>query len=296
MKTKIGFIGLGLMGNPMSKNLIKAGHEVTVWNRTASRMDDVVDAGAQKATSARQVAMQSEVIITMLSDSPDVEEVVLGKEEGVIEGSTPGSVVIDMSTISPSTTRSIADKLKEEGVEMMDAPVSGGVNGAVSGTLSIMVGGPRPVFDRCLTIFEAMGKRITYCGDAGMGQITKLANNIVALGNLAAACEGLVFAKRAGADLDTFLSAVSGGAAESWMLENLAPKILAQDFEPGFMIDLAEKDMRLVLESAADMKLPLFTTPQVSRLFRSAQQAGFGQEGTQAYFKALEKLADNDAS
>ena len=239
--------------------------------------------------------MQSEVIITMLSDSPDVEEVVLGKE-GVIEGATPGSVVIDMSTISPSTTRSIADKLKEEGVEMMDAPVSGGVNGAVSGTLSIMVGGPRPVFDRCLTIFEAMGKRVTYCGDAGMGQITKLANNIVALGNLAAACEGLVFAKRAGADLDTVLSAISGGAADSWMLENLAPKILAQDFEPGFMIDLAEKDMRLVLESAADMKLPLFTTPQVSRLFRSAQQAGFGQEGTQAYFKVLEKLADNDAS
>ena len=157
MKTKIGFIGLGLMGNPMSKNLIKAGHEVTVWNRTASRMDDVVDAGAQRATSARQVAMQSEVIITMLSDSPDVEEVVLGKEGG-IEGATPGSVVIDMSTISPSTTRSITDKLKEEGVEMMDAPVSGGVNGAVSGTLSIMVGGPRPVFDRCLTIFEAMGK------------------------------------------------------------------------------------------------------------------------------------------
>ena len=295
MKTKIGFIGLGLMGNPMSKNLIKAGHEVTVWNRTASRMNDVVDAGAQRATSARQVAMQSEVIITMLSDSPDVEEVVLGKE-GVIEGATPGSVVIDMSTISPSTTRSIADKLKEEGVEMMDAPVSGGVNGAVSGTLSIMVGGPRPVFDRCLTIFEAMGKRVTYCGDAGMGQITKLANNIVALGNLAAACEGLVFAKRAGADLDTVLSAISGGAADSWMLENLAPKILAQDFEPGFMIDLAEKDMRLVLESAADMKLPLFTTPQVSRLFRSAQQAGFGQEGTQAYFKVLEKLADNDAS
>ena len=129
-----------------------------------------------------------------------------------------------------------------------------------------------------------------------MGQITKLANNIVALGNLAAACEGLVFAKRAGADLDTVLSAISGGAADSWMLENLAPKILAQDFEPGFMIDLAEKDMHLVLESAADMKLPLFTTPRVSRLFRSAQQAGFGQEGTQAYFKVLEKLADNDAS
>ena len=295
MRLKLGFIGLGLMGNPMSKNLLKAGHEVTVWNRTASRMDDVVNAGANRAMSAKDVAMQSEATITILSDSPDVEEVILGRD-GVIEGATPGSVVIDMSTISPAMTRTIATRLEERGVDMMDAPVSGGVNGAVSGTLSIMVGGPRPVFDRCAPIYEAMGERITYCGDGGMGQVTKLANNIVGLGTLAAVCEGLVFAKRAGADLNGVVNAFSGGAADSWMVENLAPRILARDFEPGFTIDLAEKDLRLVLESSADMKLPLFTTPLVGQLFRSAQQSGFGHKGTQAYFRALERLAGDEAA
>ena len=210
MKTRIGFIGLGLMGNPMSKNLISAGHEVTVWNRTAARMDDVVAAGASKATSARQVAARSEITITMVSDSADVEEVVLGNE-GVIEGSAPDTVVVDMSTISPSVTRTIAGRLKEKGVQMMDAPVSGGDIGAANGTLSIMVGGEKAVFDRCLGIFQALGKQITYCGDNGMGQVTKLANQITGLGTLAAVCEGLVFATRAGGDPDALLQAFQEG-------------------------------------------------------------------------------------
>ena len=294
VNTKLGFIGLGLMGSPMSKNLITAGYEVTVWNRTASRMDEVVDAGANRATSARDVAERSEVTITNVSDSADVEEVVLGKD-GVIEGAAAGSVVIDMSTISPSTTRGIARTLSEKGVQMMDAPVSGGVNGAISGTLSIMVGGDEAAFRRCLHIYKAMGKSITYCGDTGMGQVTKLSNQIIALGNLAAVCEGLVFATKAGGNPEAMLSAVSCGAGNSWMVETLGPKVLEGDFAPGFMVDLALKDLRIVLESAEEMDLPLFTTPLVRQVFTSAQQAGFGEEGTQAYVKVLERLAGVEA-
>ena len=294
MGTRVGFIGLGLMGNPMSKNLIEAGHQVTVWNRTSGRMDDVVGAGATAASSARLAAAQSEITITILSDSADVEEVVLGKD-GVIEGAGPDSVVIDMSTISPSVTRAMARRLGEKGVHMMDAPVSGGVPGATNGTLSVMAGGKADVFYRCLHILQAMGSRITYCGDSGMGQVTKLANQIIGLGTLAAVCEGLVFATKAGGDPDALLKAFSGGAANSWMVENLGPSIFEGDFLPGFMVDLAQKDLRLVLESAAEMSVPLITTPLVSQIFRSAQRAGFGAEGIQAYVKVLESLAGVEA-
>ena len=288
--TRIGFIGLGIMGNPMSKNLVKAGHEVTVWNRTASRMDDAVASGAKPADSAKKAALGKEIIITIVTDSAAVEEVILGTS-GVIEGASPGSVVVDMSTIAPSVTRRIAAELKSKAVQMMDAPISGGDTGARSGTLSIMVGGEKAVFDRCLPVFQAMGKRITYCGESGMGQVTKLVNQIVGLGTLAAMCEGLLFAARAGGDPDAVLSALSGGAANSWMIENQGPRIFKGDFEPGFMIDLAQKDLGLILDAAAEMDLPLFTTPLISQIFRSAKRAGFGREGIQAYVKALEALS-----
>ena len=287
---KIGFIGLGLIGTPMSENLIKAGHEVTVWNRTASRMKGVVSAGALGATSAKDAASGSEITITMVSDSPDVEDVILGSD-GVLQGTGPGSVVVDMSTISPSVTRTIAHSLAKNGVEMLDAPVSGGVNGAVAGTLSIMVGGDKAVFEMCLPVFQALGSRITHCGGNGMGQITKLSNQIIGLGNLAAMCEAMVFATKAGGDPDALLNAWGGGAANSWMVENLGPMVFNNEFAPGFMADLAQKDLRLVLESAAEMEVPLFTTPIVSQIFRSTQQAGFGAEGIQAYVKTLERLA-----
>ena len=228
--------------------------------------------------------------ITMVSDSPDVEEVILGKD-GVIEGATSGSVIVDMSTISPSVTRIVADRLAQKNVDMLDAPVSGGVNGAIIGNLSIMVGGEKSVFERCLPVFEVLGNRITHCGGNGMGQITKLSNQIIGLGNLAAMCEAMVFATKAGGDPDALLSAWEGGAAGSWMVENLGPMVFNNEFDPGFMADLAQKDLRLVLESAADMGVPLFTTPIVSQIFRSTQQAGFGAEGIQAYVKILERLA-----
>ena len=288
--SRIAFIGLGLMGNPMCKNLIKAGHDVTVLDRVKSRMDELVAAGAGRAGSPGQAASAAELTITMLPDSPDVEEVILG-QDGVIEGASPSSVVIDMSTISPSVTRKIAGRLKDRSLQMLDAPVSGGVSGAEAGTLSIMAGGERPAFDRCRLVLEVMGSRITYCGGCGMGQVTKLANQIVGLGNLAALCEGLVFAAKAGGDPDALLQALSAGAANSWMLENLGRKIFDGDFAPGFMVDLAQKDLRLIFEAAGEMQVSLLTTPLVSQIFRAAQRAGSGREGTQAYVKPLETLA-----
>ena len=239
----------------MSRNLLKAGYQLTVWNRTPSRVEELVAAGAQAADSPAHVASRSEVTVTMVSDSGDVEEVILGPN-GVIEGAAADSVAIDMSTISPAITRLIAARLKEKGVHMMDALVSGSDTGARAATLSIMVGGDDAIFERCLPVYEAMGKRITHCGGNGMGQVTKLANQIVGLGNLAALCEGLVFATKAGGDPEALLSALSGGAASSWMVENVGPKIFDGDFAPGFMVDLAQKDLRLVLEAAAEMSVP----------------------------------------
>lgn len=292
--TKLGFVGLGLMGNPMSRNLIKAGYEVSVWNRTTSRMRELVESGANEADSPRDVATRSEIIVTMVSDSADVEDVILG-EEGIASGLEKGSVVIDMSTIAPSVTQRIALEIANMGSEMLDAPVSGGVIGATNGTLSIMVGGPSHSFERCRPVLEAMGDRITYCGEHGMGQVAKLANQVVGMGTIASVCEGLVFAARAGGDPEAIMSALTGGAANSWMLENLGPKIYDGDFAPGFMVDHAQKDLRLILESAAEMDLPLFLTPLINQLYRSVQQMGFGSEGTQAGVKMMEKLAGIEA-
>lgn len=290
MSFRIGFIGLGLMGKPMCRNLIEAGHQIVVWNRTTSRTDEATKSGAKVAETPKELAADSDVVITIVSDSPDVQEVILG-EFGVIEGIPPNSTVIDMSTISPSVTRMLSSKLIQKGVSMLDAPVSGGTNGAEAGTLSIMVGGDRQTFDRCQPIFKVMGDRVTYCGGSGMGQVTKLSNQIVGLGTLAAMCEGLVFAAKAGQEPDSLLSALSGGAANSWMIENLAGKVFDGDFDPGFMVKLAQKDLRLVLESADEMNMPLLTTPLVNQIFKSAQQFGLGDEGIHAYIKVLERLS-----
>ena len=295
MDTKIGFIGLGIMGVPMSRNLLKAGFELSVWNRTASRMEELTTEGARAGRSAAVVAEWSDITITMLTDSEAVEEVMMHSYNGVIAGAREGSVVIDMSTISPSVTRSVADSLRENGVHMLDAPVSGSLPGATSGTLSIMVGGDADVFERCLPVFRAMGRTITHCGPNGMGQVTKLANQIIGMGNLAAMCEGIVFAARAGGDPDPLLKAFGAGAANSWMVENLGRKVFDGDFTPGFMVDLAQKDLRLVQEAAAELDVPLVTTSLVSQMFRAVQRAGDGRDGIQAYVKALETLAGIEA-
>ena len=290
----IGFIGLGLMGTPMCKNLLKAGHTVTVWNRTLAKSEALRSDGAIVAVSPKAVAQNAEVTITMVTDSPDVEEVILGND-GVLGGVKPASVVIDMSTISPFTTQKLAASLQERDVELLDAPVSGGVWGAESGSLSIMVGGSKEVFDQCQGIFKDLGKRITYCGASGMGQVTKLVNQIIVAGTLAAVSEGLTFAAKAGADLDAVLEAGSGGAASSLQLENLGPRIISGDFEPGFRVRLQQKDLRIIMDSANNMNLPLITTPLVQQMFRVLERTNRGEEGTQAYIKVIEELGGVEA-
>jgi 3-hydroxyisobutyrate dehydrogenase len=292
-KDRIGFIGLGIMGRPMCINLLKAGFAVTVYNRTASKLQDVVSSGARPAESPKAVAEQSDVIITMITDSPDVEEVLLGKE-GVIWGAGPGSIVIDMSTISPFVTRSIADKLREKQVAMLDAPVSGGDTGAKAGTLAIMVGGEKPIFERCLAIFQAMGKTITHVGENGMGQTVKLCNQILVTVTNMAVCEAILFAQKAGVDANIMIEATKNGAAGSWQLANLGPRMIARDFAPGFMIDLQQKDLRLALEAARQMNLPVPAVSMVSQLFSGCQAHGEGREGTQSLIKSLARLAAVD--
>jgi 3-hydroxyisobutyrate dehydrogenase len=290
MDKHIGFIGLGIMGKPMALNLIKAGFEVTVYNRNSSKAEYLVSQGAEKTDSPREVAEKSTVVITMVSDTPDVESVILDKN-GVIKGIRPGSVVIDMSTISPEATRRIAEHLKEKGAYMLDAPVSGGEQGAISGTLSIMVGGEAEIFERCLPILQAMGKNIIHVGSNGMGQIVKLVNQILVAGTLSAVAEALLFAQKSGVDLEKAIDAVKGGAASSWQLVNLAPRIIKRDFQPGFMIDLMQKDLNLVMRTADEMKVPLPVTSLVHQMYYSLQSAGEGRSGTQALVKALERLS-----
>jgi 3-hydroxyisobutyrate dehydrogenase len=275
----------------MCANLLKGGYSLAVWNRSRPGMDAVVGERAEAGSSPADVASKSDVIITMVTDSPDVEQVILGPE-GVIEGARAGATVIDMSTISPSVTQRVAAALGESRVEMLDAPVSGGDVGAKAGTLSIMVGGKEHVFQRCLPVFQAMGKNIVYIGPTGAGQTTKLCNQIAVALNMLAGCEAIMFAAKSGIDPKKMLEAISAGAAGSWMLSNLAPRIVNGDFAPGFMIKLAQKDLRLVLEGANEMQLPLPGTALMNQVWRAVEAEGGGDLGTQAAIKALEKWAN----
>lgn len=287
---RIGFIGLGVMGKPMAKNLVKAGYSLTIWNRTRSKMDELVSIGAIPVASPKEVARNSDLVITMVSDSPDVEDVLLGSS-GVIEGAKSGTIVIDMSTISPKVTKYIAQTLAEKEIIMLDAPVSGGEIGATEGSLSIMVGGPVEAYQRCLSIFQAMGKRITHMGGNGMGQMAKLCNQVICALNIEAVCEGLALGIKSGLDLDKLLQVVTAGAANSWMLSNLGPKMVRRDFEPGFRIRHQQKDLRLALSAAEELNLPLPGTALVQQMFRVVEADGFGDKGTQAAILAIEKLA-----
>lgn len=290
MTERIGLIGLGIMGKPMGKNLLKVGFPLTVWNRTAGRDAELLELGAQAAQSPRQVAENSDIIITMVSDSPDVQAVILG-ENGAIHGVRAGSVVVDMSTISPQVTRELASALKEKNVEMLDAPVSGGEKGAIEGTLSIMVGGEAAVLERVRPALDAMGKRIVHIGGNGMGQVCKLANQIAVVLNNLSMSEALVFAAKSGADVAKVLEAIQAGAAGSWALNNYAPKILRRDFSPGFLVSLQQKDLNLVMEASRDMQLSLPGTALTYELYKSIQAHGGDKEGNFALVKAIEMLA-----
>jgi len=290
MTEQIGFIGLGIMGRGMARNLLKAGFAVRVWNRTAGRMDELAADGAIPTRSPADLASQSGLIITCVSDTPDVEAVVLGPN-GVAGGARSGSLVIDMSTISPQATTVIAARLAERGVQMLDAPVSGGSEGAAKGTLTIMVGGAEADVARAMPAFEAMGKKITHMGPIGSGQMTKLVNQILVVGNALAMSEALLLAQAGGLDLAKTVEALGAGAAGSWMWSNRGPQIIRRDWRPGFTVDLQQKDVRLCLQAADQLGVPLMATSMVFNLYRTLQAEGLGSEGNHALIKALEKLA-----
>lgn len=286
---RIGFIGLGIMGRGMTHNLLKSGHDVTVWNRSEARMDEFVSAGAKRASSPADLAARCDVILVCVSDTPDVEQVLFG-ENGVGAGVKPGALVVDHSTISPQKTVEFAKQINYQGAAYLDAPVSGGSEGAKNGTLSIMIGGDAADVNRAMPVLQAYGKTITHVGRQGAGQMVKLVNQILVVVNQLAASEALLFAQAGGLDLAKTIEAVKGGAAGSWMLVNRGPQMIVRDFRPGFTIDLQQKDLRLVLESADEMGVPLLATSLVFQLYRTLQAQGLGGDGNHGLVKALEQM------
>jgi 2-hydroxy-3-oxopropionate reductase len=290
MAQVIGFIGLGIMGRPMAKNLLKAGHPLVVHSRSRGPVDEIARAGAKVGSSPRDVAAQSDVLITMLPNSPDVELVALGRD-GIIEGARPGLLFVDMSTISPIVSKKVGEALAAKSVKMLDAPVSGGERGAIDGALSIMVGGDKAVFDAVLPIFQAMGKTITHLGPLGFGGFTKLANQIIVAVNLTALGEALTLAKKAGLDRDLTLTALAGGLAGSKCLDQKKPNYLADTYNPGFKIDLHFKDLGLIMESARALGVPLPTTAVVQELFSALRVKGRGGLDHSGVITLLEDIA-----
>jgi 3-hydroxyisobutyrate dehydrogenase len=294
-KTQIGFIGLGIMGAPMAKNLLKAGYSLKVYNRSdRPRVEEVVAAGGVRVATPKAAAEGADIIITIVTDTPDMEAVIMG-EDGAIDGAKAGSVIIDMSTVSPKVTQDVNAALKKKGVAMLDAPVSGGDVGAINATLSIMVGGEQAIFDECLPVFEAMGKSINLVGPNGAGQTTKLCNQIAVAGANLAMAEALMLAAASDLDVGKVIDAISGGAAGSWQLSNLGPRIIKGDFAPGFMVHLQQKDLKLVLQAANDIKLALPGTSLAHQYFNIVERAGCAEEGTQALIKAYEMQAGKEA-
>ncbi len=287
---KIGWIGTGIMGEPMARNLLKAGYEVHVHSRTRSKATKLLAEGASWHDTPADLTRNVEVVISIVPDSPDVRAAYL-RPNGVCQDLRPGMLCVDMSTISPAVAREVAAEVKRRGGDFLDAPVSGGKTGAEAGTLSIMVGGDENAVDRAKPIFKVLGKSTVHCGPAGNGQLTKLCNQILCGLNLLAVSEAVVFAKRVGLNVETMLRAVSKGAAGSWALDNLGPRMLARDFEPMFMIDLQQKDLRIALATALERTVSIPGTSLVHQFLTANQAAGEGREGTQALVKTIERLA-----
>ncbi|NLF79385.1 MAG: NAD-binding protein [Chloroflexi bacterium] len=291
MMARVGYIGLGLMGSAIARNLMKAGHTLIVHNRSRAIVEQLASEGATPATSPREVAQQSDFVFTNLPDSPDVEQVVLG-ENGVIEGAHAGLIVIDNSTIKPETARTIADKLAQVGVLALDAPVSGGDIGARAGTLSIMVGGPPEAFERALPLFEAIGKTITHVGESGAGQIAKAANQIVVAGTMVAMAEALVLAEKSGVDPARVVQAISRGAAQCWALDNKPPKLFKRDLSPGFKAYMQAKDLKIVIDSGRTYQVALPLTAVAHQLYEAMIGMGNGELDNSAVITVLEALAN----
>lgn len=286
--TKLAFIGLGIMGKPMAGHLLAAGFDLTVHTRSKSKADDLIAKGAKWADTPAAAAAGADVVLICVTDTPDVKAVLLGNH-GVIQSARAGMIVIDHSTISPDATREFAADLAKHGTLLLDAPVSGGDVGAKNATLSIMVGGDASAFECVQPILQKMGKTITHCGPSGSGQLTKLVNQILVSVTNLAVCEAMTLATAGGLDPIKTITAVAGGAAGSWQLSNLGPRMIKGDYAPGFMIDLQHKDLRLVLEAAAHAGVKLPTAEHVTRLFAEARSLGRGKEGTQALFEMVKK-------
>lgn len=294
MKDKtIGWIGTGLMGNPMVKHLVKAGFKVQVYNRTLEKATDLIEMGCTWFDSPGELAAASDVIVTIIGFPKDVEECYFG-EAGIMKNVKRGSLLIDMTTTKPSLAKRIAEEAQKLDVEFIDAPVSGGQVGAINGNLSIMMGGKKEVVDTVLPMFEVFGKNMVYQGPAGAGQHTKMCNQITIAGTLIGVCEGLIYGAKAGLNLTTLLESISKGAAGCWSLDVLAPKIVKGDFSPGFSIDNFVKDMTIALEEAEAMRLSLPGLALVKQLYLSVQAMGKGSSGNQGLYLALQKMANMD--
>jgi 3-hydroxyisobutyrate dehydrogenase-like beta-hydroxyacid dehydrogenase len=278
----------------MAKNLLDAGYPVVGHNRSREPVEDLVDYGGEAADSAREAAERSDVVILCLPDTEAVETVVRG-EDGVMAGLSEGMVVVDDSTISPTATEDLAADLAEMGVDLLDAPISGGEEGAIDGTLSIMVGGDEAVLDEHMGIFEAMGETITHCGPSGAGQVTKACNQIVVAGTMQAISEALVFAQKGGADLQAVVDAISGGAAGCWALDNRAPRMIQGNFDPGFFADYQYKDLRIATDAGQAYGSPMPQTALVHEQYKSMVEMGMGRDDNSGVMQVLEALADEEA-
>lgn len=289
-ETKIGWIGTGVMGRWMCQHLMDSGYSATVHNRTKERAQPLLDAGAAWADSSREVAAASDIIFTIVGFPPDVRDVYLG-ENGILKGAKSGSTIVDMTTTEPSLAKEIYDRARAQGIASVDAPVSGGDVGAREARLSIMVGGDEDAVKSVMPLFEAMGKSIVHQGGAGAGQHTKMCNQIVVAGAMIGVCESLLYGHKAGLDLETMLSSISGGAAACWTLDNLAPRVLKRNFDPGFFVEHFIKDMGIALDESKKMGLSLPGLALVHQLYLSVQAQGHGRLGTHALTLALEQMS-----
>ena len=287
---KVGYIGLGLMGKSIARNILKAGFPIVIHNRSRAAVDELVAEGATAASSPSEVASQADVVFTNLPDSPDVEKVVLG-EKGIIAGAHHGLVYVDNSTIKPASARRIAEKLKEKNVSALDAPVSGGDIGARNGTLTIMVGGETSALERVMPVLLAMGKTVTHVGDAGAGQVAKAANQIMVAAQMVAMGELLVFAKKAGVDPRKVVDAIKGGAAQCWTLDVKPPRLFDGNRNPGFKARMQLKDLKIVLDTAREYNVPVSSTIENTKLFQQMIDAGMGELDNSAVVGVIEKLA-----
>ncbi len=290
MNKKIGFIGLGIMGKPMAKNLLKAGYSLVVYDVVADAVKELAEAGAHTGTSPKDVAQKSEIIITMLPNSPHVKEVVLGVN-GVLDGAKPGTILVDMSSIAPLVSKEVYEKARQKGVIMLDAPVSGGEPKAVNGTLSIMVGGPEEAFKEVEKLLLSMGSSAVLVGETGSGNVTKLANQIIVALNIAAMSEAMVLATKAGVDPEKVFQAIRGGLAGSTVLDAKAPMVLARNFNPGFRIELHIKDLQNALDTAHGIGVPIPLTSQVMEILQALKVDGKEKDDHSSIVQYYEKLA-----